>query len=108
MNWLFTDTGRPVRFEKGEPFCTIYPLPRGLAESLDPVIVPAEADDEVWRRHLAHRMSRLDFNEALKVAGSPARAKSWQRTYFTGPAQQPKPEHRTKVKLKPFRDVTQG
>ncbi|HLA01734.1 MAG TPA: DUF6065 family protein [Aestuariivirga sp.] len=42
MNWLFTDKDRTVRFEKGEPFCTIYPVPRGLAESMDPVIIRGE------------------------------------------------------------------
>ena len=106
MNWLFTDKDRPVRFEKGEPFCTIYPMPRGLAESLDPVVMRGEVDSELWRKHMAHRMSRLDFNKALNVKSSPAQAKGWQRSYFVGPDEQPKPEHRTKVKLKPFRDIT--
>lgn len=106
MNWIFTDKDRPVRFEKGEPFCMIYPVPRGLAESMDPVLVRGEADSELWRKHMAHRMSRLDFNKALKVQSSPAQAKGWQRSYFVGPDEQPKPEHRTKVKLKPFRDLT--
>ena len=106
MNWIFTDKDRPVRFEKGEPFCTIYPIPRGLAESMDPVVMRGDVDSELWRKHMAHRMSRYDFNKALKVSSSPAQAKGWQRSYFVGPDEPPKPEHRTKVKLKPFRDIT--
>jgi len=104
MNWLFTDKDRAVRFEKGEPFCTISPVPRGLAESMDPVIIRGEKNPELWRKHMAHRLSRLDFNNALKVPSSPAQTKGWQRSYFVGPEIQAKPEHRTKVKLKPFRD----
>ena len=106
MNWLFTDKDRPVRFEKDEPFCTIYPLPRGLAESMEPAVIRGAANAELWRKHMAHRMSRSDFNKALKVPSSPAKAKGWQRSYFVGPDNPVKPEHRTKVKLKPFRDIS--
>lgn len=106
MNWLFTDKDRPVRFEKDEPFCTIFPIPRGLAESMEPAILRGEADPDLWRKHMAHRMSRSDFNQALKVPSSPATAKGWQRSYFVGPEEEPAPGHRTKVKLKPFRDIT--
>ena len=103
MNWLFTDKDRPVRFEKAEPYCTIYPLPRQLAESMDPVIVHGDVNSELWRKHVAHNMSRLDFNAGLKIEGSPERSKSWQRSYFVGPDNPLRFEHRTKVKLKSFR-----
>ena len=103
MNWLFTDKDRHVRFGKGEPYCTIYPIPRELAESMDPVIVHGDVNSELWRKHTAHRMSRLDFNAALKIEDSPEREKSWQRSYFVGPDNPLKFKHRTKVKLRPFR-----
>jgi SAM-dependent methyltransferase len=105
MNWIFTDSGRPVRFEKGEPFCAIFPVPRGLAESMEPAIRRGDCEPDLWRRHVAHRMSRQDFNEALKVEGSTAQAKAWQRNYFQGPDTPVTPEHRTKVRLKPFRRI---
>jgi Family of unknown function (DUF6065) len=108
MNWIFTDRDRPIRFEKGEPYCTICPVPRGLAESMEPVIVRGEESAELWRKHMAHRMSRTDFNNALKVSNSPARLKGWQRSYFVGPDVKPTPDHRTKVKLKPFRYSQEG
>jgi SAM-dependent methyltransferase len=103
MNWIFTDKDRTVRFEAGEPFCALFPIPRGLSEAMDPTIRRGDADPDLWRRHVAHRMSRHDFNEALKIEGSTAQAKAWQRSYFQGPAAALTPEHRTKVKLKPFR-----
>jgi Family of unknown function (DUF6065) len=105
MNWLFMDKERPVRFEKGEPFATILPVPRQLAESLDPVIMDEAANPELWRKHMAHRLSRADFIEGLKVENSQAREKGWQRAYFNGPDTSVSPEHRTKVRLKPFRRI---
>ena len=105
MNWLFTDKNREVRFDAGEPFAMLIPIPRALANSLDPVIVEGENDSELWRRHMAHRLSRADFIEDLKVEDSQARQKGWQRAYFGGPAEAITPEHRTKVRLKPFRKL---
>jgi Family of unknown function (DUF6065) len=105
MNWLFTDKARTVRFDKGEPFAMLIPIPRALADSLDPVIVEGGEDTDLWRRHMAHRLSRADFIEDLKVADSHARQKGWQRAYFGGPAETLDPEHRTKVRLKPFRKI---
>jgi Family of unknown function (DUF6065) len=105
MNWRFTDTNRPVRFEMDEPFATLIPVPRMLAESLDPVIVEGSMDDPDWRKHMAHRLSRADFIEDLKIENSAAREKGWQRAYFNGPDDAVDPEHRTKVRLKPFRTI---
>src|SRR3712207_7534783 len=36
MNWKMTRVCEWVRFEKGEPFCMLVPVSRGLAESLVP------------------------------------------------------------------------
>ena len=36
MNWKLTRPFEWVRFEKGEPFCMLVPIPRGLAEGLVP------------------------------------------------------------------------
>ena len=36
MNWKITRVCEWVRFEKGEPFCMLVPVPRGLAEGLVP------------------------------------------------------------------------
>ena len=34
MNWMFTRPGTPVRFEKGEPYCHIFPVSCGALERL--------------------------------------------------------------------------
>lgn len=105
MNWMFTDKDRAIRFEKGEPFCTLIPVPRTLAESLEPALVVGDPNSELWRRHLAHRLSRADFIKNLNVEGSTEKQMGWQRAYFTGPDEDITPAHRTKVRLKPFRKL---
>jgi hypothetical protein len=36
MNWKFTRPEHRVRFEKGEPYCFLFPVERGLLESMEP------------------------------------------------------------------------
>lgn len=105
MNWLFVDKDRPIRFEAGEPFCALIPVPRTLAERLEPAIITGDPNSDLWRKHMAHRLSRADFITNMKVEGSLERGKGWQRAYFAGPLDEVTPSHRTKVKLKPFRKM---
>jgi hypothetical protein len=105
MNWMFTDKDRPIRFEADEPFCTLIPMPRTLAESLEPAIIVGDPNSDLWRKHMAHRLSRADFIKNLKIDGSLEKEKGWQRAYFSGPLEEVTPSHRTKVKLKPFRKM---
>ena len=35
MNWIFTRPDTPVRFEKGEPYCYIFPVSCGALEGLE-------------------------------------------------------------------------
>ncbi len=105
MNWLMTTPNFPVRFEKGEPFCSFFPVPRGLAERFDPVFESMDANPELAEAFATYRDSRNSFNAGLKVEGSEERRQGWQRKYIRGPSggnavAQP---HRTKVRLKPFR-----
>jgi hypothetical protein len=36
MNWKFTRKRAPVAFERDEPFCMVFPMPRGLVEAVEP------------------------------------------------------------------------
>src|SRR5579859_530129 len=38
MNWKFTAPGIRVRFEKGEPFCFVFPIQRGYLDDIQPEI----------------------------------------------------------------------
>jgi Family of unknown function (DUF6065) len=36
MNWIFTQPEISVRFEKGEPYCHIFPVQLGAMETIEP------------------------------------------------------------------------
>jgi hypothetical protein len=49
MNWAFTQAGG-MRFEEGEPFCMIFPVQRGLIDSIEPEIRDIADDPETKKR----------------------------------------------------------
>jgi hypothetical protein len=51
MNWIFTRPDHKVRFEKGEPFCHLFPVNCGGLESLEPELRLLSEDPELKRLH---------------------------------------------------------
>jgi Family of unknown function (DUF6065) len=106
MNWLFTRPRTPVRFEKGEPYCHIFPVRRGELEAIEPELLPLSANAELQRQHEAWVKSRLRFNLDLKQPGSPAQADKWQKLYYHGldpeGGHKAAEGHRTRLRLGPF------
>lgn len=51
MNWMFTRPGTPVRFEKGEPYCHIFPVRCGEIEDIEPELEVLSADPDLKRQH---------------------------------------------------------
>ena len=108
MNWLFTRTFHRVRFEAGEPFCSFFPLRVDATEAVEPEIRELSSDPELTALYRQWESGRNEFNRDLLREGSVAREQGWQKTYFRGvdPEGRPAPvQHRTKVRLKPFRTV---
>ncbi len=112
MNWMFTRTRTAVRFEQGEPFCHLFPVQRGMLESIEPELRLMSEDPEVRRQHQAWSESRKRFNVELKQPGTEAHAEKWQKLYYRGldPGREPggAEDHRTRVKLKPFKPPARG
>jgi len=105
MNWLFTRQGVAVRFEKGEPFCHIFPLRRCDVESFEPELRPLTDNPRLKIQHDAWSASRLQFNADLRRRGSKARADKWQKLYYHGldvEGRDIAPDHRTKVRVRRF------
>ena len=104
MNWKLTRPHYPVHFAKGEPVCMIVPVPRGLAESLEPVRLPLGSVPELQRDYEQWQQSRLAFNEGLERRQPEVTQRGWQRDYVKGvtPSGQPAPEHQTRLQLKEF------
>jgi len=50
MNWIFTAAATPVRFEKDEPFCHVFPVKRGALEAIEPEIRALSEDPELKGR----------------------------------------------------------
>jgi hypothetical protein len=106
MNWLFTRKQTPVAFERGDPICMIYPVPRNMIEQIEPEFRALSSDPEAERAYREWSESRVKFNADLKVEGSDAQSRKWQKDYFSGRSEIPvkaPADHRTKLRAKPFR-----
>jgi hypothetical protein len=101
MNWRFTGPGI-VRFEKGEPFCFITPVPHGRLDAIEPVVRPLAADPALKSAYEAWSASRADFNVRLAALEPAAVEEGWQRHYLRGetPAGERPDFHVAKRKLR--------
>jgi hypothetical protein len=107
MNWKLTRPHYPVRFEQGEPICMLVPVPRGLAESLQPRLSRLQDNPELAAQYDKWRSQRSAFLGALTQGQPEALARSWQRDYMKGllPDGGRAPEHQTRLRLKEFTRV---
>jgi Family of unknown function (DUF6065)/Cupin-like domain len=105
MNWRFTRPGQAVRFEAGEPFCLIFPLQRGLAESVRPRIADISEEPELKRQFEAWSASRDAFQARMASDPPAAPADKWQKFYYRGVDAEGAPgpsDHRSKLRLAEF------
>lgn len=105
MNWRFTRKHTPVAFEIDEPICMIFPVKRGLVESIEPEYRKLDGDPELLARYTQWAKGRANFIEDLKEPDSEARKRKWQKEYFRGeiPGAEKPTDHRTKLRVKPFK-----
>jgi hypothetical protein len=104
MNWKLTRPYNTVRFERGEPICMIVPVPRGLAEQLQPLYVPLDANPELAREYREWERSRDTFNKELSLLKPETVQRGWQRDYMKGRtvSGQQAEEHQTRLQLREF------
>ena len=102
--------GTPVRFEKGEPYCHIFPVRCGALEGMEPELGVLSDEPELKRQHDAWTASRASFNTDLKQPGSDAQSEKWQKRYYRGLSPDGAPTaaeaHRTRFRQKPFKTET--
>ncbi|HEU4406716.1 MAG TPA: DUF6065 family protein [Polyangiaceae bacterium] len=105
MNWLFTAPGT-VRFERDEPFCFFFPVPRGNLNAMQPELLSVADDRAVYDGYVAWRNERARFLRQLPIEGTEAFEAGWEKTYFQGkmPDGSKIPDHQTKLRLKSFVD----
>lgn len=108
MNWIFTRPGILLRFEKDEPICHLFPVKRGELEAMTPDIRMLSGEPELHAEYEAWSQSRSGFNAGLKTPGSAAQAQRWQKNYYKGETATGQAaaddDHRTRLRLRPFRD----
>jgi hypothetical protein len=104
MNWKITRMCEWVRFEKGEPFCMIVPVPRGFAESLVPKRQSIASDSELQAQYQAWEASRRGFLADLTSRDPEAVKRGWQKDYFQGKTPDGKDfeSHQTRLDLREF------
>lgn len=107
MNWKITRICEWIRFEKGEPFCMLVPVPRGLAESLIPQREPITTNPELMAHYQAWEASRRGFLADLSVRDPDAIKRGWQKDYFQGKTPDGKdfPSHQTRLEIREFRQA---
>lgn len=104
MNWQLTRKDVPVTFEKDEPIAMLIPQRRHELESFRPVERALDADPEVSRQFRLWRQTRTDFLWNLKIGGTEANKRGWQKDYTQGrqPNGKAAPEHQTRIDLRGF------
>ncbi len=82
MNWRFL---RPatIRFEKGEPFCFIAPVPHAVLDRIEPEWKPLSTDPELAAAYATQGQSRKDFIRKLD-AGDPRPSNRAGRSIMSG------------------------
>jgi Family of unknown function (DUF6065) len=102
MNWQLTRPGE-VRFERGEPFCHVFPVPQALLDEVQPEIVSLDSDQELKRQYEVFRDQRRGFMAKFNAKDPETLKQAWQRYYFRGRlpgSDEAIPHHRNKVRLK--------
>ena len=107
MNWIFTQPEIEIEFEKGEPFCHLFPVRRGELEAVEPELRPLSSDAALEAEFRAWSASRNTFNQELRTPESKAQSERWQKHYYKGvdlrgEAVGPR-DHRTRLRLKDFK-----
>lgn len=105
MNWKVTRKNHTILFKEGELICMIVPVPRGLAESLEPIRQPVQANPKLAQAYETWRDSRAEFNEGLARNDEVTVKSGWQRDYMLGMNAEGESfaEHQTKLHLGRFR-----
>ena len=107
MNWLFTRAGS-VRFEEGEPFCRVFPMPaRSLVET-EPEIHDLDQDPELQAQYRAWRERRDEFMARYRSGDPETLKQAWQKFYFEGKypdGTQTKAPHVSKLEVPEPRDL---
>jgi len=106
MNYRFTRPHQTVRFEEGEAFCSIHPMPRSYLSRIEPTLRLLKDHPNLARQYRSWTRARYQWNAERLIEGSVAARTKWRKDYLLGQtaAGDKAPEHEGAVKLRPFKD----
>lgn len=105
MNWKFTAPGT-IRFDKGEPFCFLFPVQKALSDQTEPVTDHIENYPDI-KRHIDNWVQvRNDLQEKINNKDPDVDPKRLPMYYYKGMLPDGSvgcPHHQIKNRLKPFK-----
>ena len=109
MNWMMTAPGTVV-FERGEPFCLIFPVQKQVLTTFDPVIRHIDDDPSLKADYESFRTSREEFFKRMADGDRMAIQQQWQRYYFQGehPDGRREEMHVNRIRVSKPRDLRAG
>jgi Family of unknown function (DUF6065)/Cupin-like domain len=105
MNWRFTRRDYRVRFERGEPFCFVFPVRRGYLDHVTPRLVAMTEAPDLLEQFKAWSKARDEFHANVTRNPPKTPADRWQKHYYRGvdmTERSPIADHATKLRLAPF------
>jgi hypothetical protein len=106
MNWKLTRPHHPVRFERDEPICFVFPVERKTLESVKPSFVAMDDDPELKAAFQAWSQSRDAFQVRMREHPPATPAEKWQKFYYRGAdvsGHCPITDHQSKLRAAPFK-----
>lgn len=74
MNWKITRPDTTIVFREGEPFCSFFPVPRGVVDASAPVLKNLGDDPELEK---AYWTARTERNIASSSNDDKGRCQNW-------------------------------
>ena len=108
MNWRVTRPGVEIRFERGEPICHFFPVPRRIVDDAEPELRSIKDDPDLEAQHSAWFVSRKALVERLTNGEAMAPNETWQKLYHRGlfpDGRVTAAGHQTRVRPQPFRSM---
>lgn len=105
MNWKFTRAHTRIRFEKGEPYCQIFPVRRGQLDQIDPEIRDLSGEPELREQYAEACRQRQSPKADDSRTGEAAPSGVWQSWYTRGKLPDGSSyadDHQRVLALKPF------
>ena len=106
MNWKITKPNEIINFNKGEPVCFFFPIPRNLIEEFDINMDVLSNNSDLNKKFNEFNESRNNFINNLHLIDNPT--DGWQKHYFQGkyPDGSKCPfDHKTKLNLKDIKEI---